>query len=172
MAMSLNFTTEENVSERLEELQKRVSERMESILREVSYQATGKEEEESAPIPRLMGRWNHWLFISGQLESARSYDIGEDKSTITINYSGMRYEEFYADDFKSWWEFAEDNDPNPLTAELERDYAFYQETGIDEIASPVDAKHEHAIEWGLLYAAPQIRNEAGRQFDILLERYR
>ena len=168
---SIKFEIQDNVSEYLDKLQDGMLDNMEYVLKQVSYEATGTLEDESKPIPKLIGRWNPWLFMSGQTDSARTYDISSKKSEININYSGMRYEEMYSEEeFSPWWEFAEDFDSNPRTAVLERDYAYYQETGIDSVASPADAKHKWAIEWGLLYASGSIRKETARQIRLVFGR--
>lgn len=170
--MSLSFLIEETVNEGLDKLQKRVSEDMERILNEIAYAATGRYEDETAPIPRLMSTdWNPYLFMSGQVDSGRTFEISDDKAEIHINYSGLRYYEEYTDEeFMPWWEFSENQEANPAERILERDYAFYQETGIDPIASPKHAKHKHAIEWGLLYASPEIRKETIRQWELMMQR--
>ena len=165
--MKIKFGVEETVSEGLDKLQEEFQAELEDILTEMAYQATGREEDESAPIPKLMGKMNPWLFISGQLESARTFEIGERKSKVIINYSGMRYDEWYTEEeFRPWWEFAENFESYTQYAILERDYALFQETGRDDVASPHDARHKFAIEWGMREAArpmrTKLRAELGR----------
>lgn len=169
---SVKFEVTEDVSEGLDALQQRVSDEMEWILNEISYEFTGKEGDGSAPIARRIGRYNHWLYESGQTESARTFDISKDKAEIIINYSGMRYEEAYTDEeFKAWWEFAEDFNPNPYTNVLERDYAYYQETGIDEVAQSHKARNKWAITMGLLGDAYKVPREAARLLSIIFDRH-
>ena len=66
-------------------------------------------------------------------------------------------EEFLGDHAKVWWEFSEELDPGLPEEErtLARDYAFYQETGVDKIARPRGAKHKYAIQRGLWAASQQ-----------------
>jgi len=169
--MSLKWLVEETVTQGLNDLQDRVSSDMEYILNQMADEATGKYEDESAPIPSLMSKkWNKYLFTTGQRDIARTVEISEGKAEIAINYSGMDIEEELGSDAKIWWEFAKGQETDPYERELERDYAYYQETGRDPIASPKNAKHQHAIEWGLLYASPKIRKEAERQWKLMLER--
>lgn len=168
---SIKFEVEDNVSEYLTKLQDGLLDNMEYVLREVSYEATGKPEDDTQPIPRLIGRYNHWLYISGQTDTARTYNISNEKSEIIINYSGKRYEEYFdPEEFKPWWEFAEDFNSDPRSAILERDYAYYQETGIDPVAKSSDARQIHAIEWGLLAASGSIRKETARQIGLVFGR--
>ena len=169
--MKLEFDVEETVTEGLEKLQEEFQGEIEFILRELAYQATGKEEDTSAPIPSLMGRWNPWLYMSGQEESARTYEHDGGIHRVIINYSGMRYEEMYTpEEFKPWWEFAEDFESYAPEAILERDYAYFQETGRDSIADSKDAKHKYAIEWGMKAAARPIRDKLRSELETILNR--
>ena len=152
----------------LEELQNGLPDEMEYILREASYEATGHEGEEDGTIPHYMSTtFNPNLFLSGQEETNHIYDITERKSTIEMIYTGMELDLNLGDDARRWWEFSENFDP---TLALERDYAYYQETGRDPVAKPNDARHKYAIEWGMRDAARPILNTVGRQLELVFER--
>ena len=166
MVMSLEFLIEETVTQGLTELQERVSDEMEFILNEMAYAATGYEDNESAPIPsRMSTSFNPFLFYSGQMEENRQVEISQDESEIRVKYSGMLLEEVFGSEAKVWSEFGD-----PVEGILERDYAFYQETGQDPIARPAGAKHKYAIQRGLWAAHKQIRETAGRNWKLMLER--
>lgn len=74
---------------------------------------------------------------------------GSNVSTLEIYYTGMRLHNNYDDEARVWWEFAEGQEADPTERVLERDYSFYQETGIDPIALPKYAKHTGAIAKGV-----------------------
>ena len=149
---SIRFEVTEDVSKGLDALQQRVSEEMEDILNEMAYDATGREGEEDAPIPhRMSTSFNPFLYTSGQELTNRFVEISERKSTIDIIYSGMDLDLTLGDDARRWWEFSEDFDP---TLALERDYAYFQETGRDPVVKdPRQARHKYAIEFGMKDAA-------------------
>jgi hypothetical protein len=171
--MSLKFEIIENVSEGLDTLQSRISDEMEHILNEMAYAATGYEDDETAPIPsRMSTEFNPYLFLSGQLKQNREVNITPDKSEITVKYSGLGLEEMLGSSALVWWEFSEELDPGlPMSDRtLARDYAFYQETGVDKIARPRGAKHKYAIQRGLYAAHKDIGERAAREFKMLLNK--
>lgn len=169
--MSLSFLIEETVTQGLTELQERISGEMENVLNELAYAATGYEGDTSAPIPsRMSTDYNPFLFLSGQMKENRFVEVTSGKAEISIKYSGMGLEEELGSEAKIWWEFAKDQEQDPYERELERDYAFYQETGSDPIAAPRGAKHKYAIQRGLHSSTSQIHEAAIRQWKMMLER--
>lgn len=188
--MSLKFAVEDNASQGLDALQARFSEEKRTVLQEMMFAATGRPGDTKAPIARrlmedgmgLPGRYsyNPWLFRSGQDTSFWTFDLNDDESFVLANYSGMRgYREL--DEFKVWIEFDEeyggDNyweiyKKDPYDRELDRDYAFYQETGVDKYASPADAHHIGFVSKGLEEASQQaisqrLKSEMGRILNAL-----
>lgn len=111
--------------------------------------------ENSGFIPKYMSTtFNPNLFISGQEEEywiiknqTRSGVIGGGNvSSLEIIYTGMRlHETFPPGEAKVWSEFSEDG----AMYKLERDYAFYQETGLDPLAPSSMAKHTGAVAKGV-----------------------
>lgn len=169
--MSIKYSIEEDVSEGFDKLQARVSEDMKHILSEMMIDATGTEGEENAPIPRRLmyepkpTEYNPYLFMSGQDRSRWDYNINEDESSVIANYSGMEHRTMRPpeDEFMVWWEFSEEYDPempqeewyilvfhtDPTERTLDRDYAFYQETGVDKYAKPEHARHKGFVNRGM-----------------------
>ena len=163
---SVRFEITEDVSQGLDKLQQRVSGDMEHILRELSYEAVGRDGETSAPVPRRMSTtFNPYMYTSGQEEENKFYEISENNSSVDILYSGMELDDYLGDEARRWWEFSENFDP---TSSLERDYAYYQETGRDPIALPNDARHKFAIEWGMRDAARPILKRLDSQMKRIL----
>lgn len=111
-------------------------------------------DESSGFIPKYMStEFNPNLFISGQEEEywviknqTRSGVIGGGNvSSLEVIYTGMRlHKTFPPGEAKVWSEFGEDGD----TYELERDYSFYQETGLDREAPSHMARHTGAVAKG------------------------
>ena len=118
--------------------------------------------------------YNPYLFMSGQDKGHWKIEQDQDQSSITANYSGMRgyMANFDGDGFKVWVEFSEEfrdyidegyaweeayyivqHQTEPHDRILDRDYAFYQETGQDEFASPENADHIGYVSEGLQEAA-------------------
>ena len=61
-----------------------------------------------------------------------------------------------------WYEFSTEYPKyiwNPLKRHLARDYAYYQETGIDPIAKSEDAKHKGFIRRGVQNSEKRIQNK-------------
>jgi len=163
--MTFKWDIEETVSGGLDKLQAQFEEDMKYILNELAYEATGRYEERNAPIPKMMGYWNPNLYMSGQEDEHRFFEPTENGAEFIIQYTGMTE---FSEEMYVWFEFG--GFSSAQTTTLERDYSYYQETGKDPIAKPSDAKHTHAVEWGLLYAYPDIRRELRRQLGLMLNR--
>lgn len=152
----------------------------EFILEEMMFAATGHKGDVTSPIPRRLmlegtsGQskysYNPYLFESGQDKSWWTFKLDGTISSVEANYSGMRGYET-KQDFMVWAEFSEEWEEDPYYAQktdpydrhLDRDYAFYQETGADKYASPKDARHKGFVNKGMGEAA-------GKQIPIALER--
>jgi len=164
---------EDTVTGYLNALQSQMEKDSEYILNHVADEVTGKDEDDSAPIPKLMStRFNPYLYISGQLPENREVKVDNGKSVIEILYSGMGLEEWYGDEAMVWWEFSKEQDPSipPRERTLARDYAYYQETGADIIADYRNAKHKRAIQTGLTTSSDKIAKETARQYELMLGR--
>ena len=154
---------EDTFSEYLDFIYNSLHENMPKELKREARLLTGDEWDENSGFiaPRmtvsLFGEFNPNLFASGQEEeywviknASRSLvQGGGNVSSLEAIYTGMRLHKHYDDDAMVWWEFAEDNEPDPALRVLGRDYSFYQETGIDPIARPEDARAQGAIKEGV-----------------------
>lgn len=184
--MSVKFEFQDNLSEYLNELQTSFKKEEEYILKELMYSATGYKGDRTAPIPSILMTgtkgYNKWLFQSGQDASRWEIKIGEDEGVVLANYSGM---EGYntADEFKVWIEFSNEYIENdfdyystkkidPYDRTLNRDYAFYQETGADKYADPDNAHHKGYVNKGMGNAADtQIPDALRRNIERLLSKH-
>lgn len=174
--MALKFLVEENVTDGLDALQVRVSENMEHILNEMADVATGKLNTDDAPIPEGMSLdFNPFLFSSGQMDKNRHAKIEKDQSILDVVYTGMDLQHDFiglGSYARVWREFARDEDAGmpPTERTLVRDYAYYQETGIDKLAKPKGAKHQHAIRNGLSEARERMGEKGAKEFKKMLEK--
>ena len=107
--------------------------------------------------------FNRNLYKSGQDQSKWIYNKRDDGHAITITYTGMT-DRVHGSDFKTWIEFSREfieegadetayhivkRKYTPYQLHLERDYAFYQETGLDEYTNPKFARHTQYVEKGV-----------------------
>ena len=151
----------------MDALNSELASNMKHILDEMMESATGKEGDEKAPISKNIGmKQNKWLYKSGQQKEFWRYESGTGTHYVIANYSGLRGP-IFDDGFDAWYEFSNlwnkydrnsylidlaiRNEGEELT--LMRDYAYYQETGIDVYASPKHAKHQGAVKKGLEIAS-------------------
>lgn len=125
------------------------------------------------------GEFNPNLFMSGQEEeywnlyaNSNPHGLmgGKNSIGIEISYTGARLHQNYGDEAKVWWEFAEGNEGNPEERILERDYAFYQETGIDKIARPKDARATGAIATGVHEAKDELLDHSAKYLLSILKK--
>ena len=165
--MKIKFlNTRETVSEYLTLLTEEVDKGKKKHLHDMAELLTHKGIEPLAPKKNTP-----YLYKSGEKESRWVYDLWDkNKATVSITYSGMTYkEDGYSNKLKTWLEFSEEakyaqealerGDYSEYTyyryhmsatsRTLSRDYAFFQETGIDELADSDDAKHKYFIERGI-----------------------
>ena len=193
----IKFEFEDNLSKYFTRLEALWDKEEKFIMKELMYSATGRLGDTYAPIPtRLMHEgkngkaeynYNPYLYESGQDASQWLYTKGETESEIIANYSGMRGHRAN-DRLKVWVEFSEEfleemaygSTPEAAYAEvkqidpkfrtLDRDYAFYQETGIDEWADSEDAEHIGFVKRGLEEASKEkIPNTLERQMGRILK---
>ena len=166
--MKAKVTVTETVSEKMDLLQQQFEDDVEEILQKLADAVTGTDEDDFAPIPSLMStEFNPNLYMSGQERRHRFVKKSKNQSVITIVYTGMDLHEIHGDDAKVWWEFAEDLETDPKYRKLERDYAYYQETGMDPIAEYSDAHHVGAINTGLGLGVHYIEKELVNQMELL-----
>ena len=96
---------------------------------------------------------------------------GRNASGIEITYTGMRIEEYSSSDpLKIWWEFAEDPTVEPAERELKRDYSFFQETGMDPIAKPKQARAKGAIALGVREGKHELLDHSTKYLESIMKR--
>jgi hypothetical protein len=143
--MKVKIQVEDTVSEYLEKLEQGFKDAKpllnQSFAEEIVGSYGGTNSGHIAPL--MSTTFNPYLYMSGQDQSKWKYTENEGSSTITVLYSGMGLNEMYSRP-KVWSEFGD-----KFEGVLERDYAYYQETGRDPIAKKEDAKHIGAIARGL-----------------------
>lgn len=86
-------------------------------------------------ISEFIPQWNPNLIMSPMERDNQIYEVSNELSVLELVYTGFTRREELID---VWWEFSDDMEQmrKPDERELERDYAYYQETGIDSIANP------------------------------------
>lgn len=149
--MKAKITVEDSLTEYFNTIQANMDENTDEQLRLMARRLVGEEEDPNdGYIAREMSTgFNPNLYISGQEEdfwnitqNTSQLMGGHQSSVLEIIYTGMRLHENRGNDAKVWSEFMNDY------GRLGRDYAFYQETGLDPIAKSSDAKHKGAIAKG------------------------
>ncbi|MBO6273020.1 hypothetical protein J6O48_09630 [bacterium] len=157
--MKVKLTVKESLTEYFETIQANMEENKDKQLRIMAKELVGEydDPDDGYIAPLMSTKFNPNLFLSGQDEDnwrvsheASQLMGGHQASIIEIMYTGLKLYDIYGiDEAKVWWEFAKDQEPDPEERVLERDYAFFQETGIDPIAKPKYAKHKGAIATGV-----------------------
>ena len=172
--MRVRVKIEDSLSEYLERLHSLFNEEKEEILRTATRVVTGEYGDKYAYIPfRMSTKFNPNLYMSGQEEDRWIIEKDGPITHLYFNYTGMTYQrrfvtggtrayienEEYGDNyFKVWWEFATEStrEKKPSQRVLGRDYAYFQETGMDSIAKKKYAKHPRAIRDGLHAGTPEM----------------
>ena len=154
--------TEDTTSEYLDKLEQNINDQEVSLAGDLAKEFTGTGGTGTGHIPKHMStKFNPNLFMSGADERYWQVSKG-DVTTIEILYTGMRLHEEYSNPLV-WWQFATEDTMGNLPRErtLERDYAYFQETGIDNVAKPELAKHKHAVQKGLSEASEKDLSKVG-----------
>lgn len=146
---------EDTITEYFDLISKNIDENAPTQLKKMAEKLTGEYDTHEGYITQNMAvvkyrEFNPNLHLSGQDQDY--WEILEENSvhSLTITYTGMRLYDLYdIDEAKVWWEFAENQEGNPRDRILARDYAFYQETGIDKYALPKYARAKGAIAHGV-----------------------
>ena len=99
-------------------------------------------------IEPLMPKWNPNLMYSPLEREHQIVKTSSTLSSLELIYTGFTELE-EGGEINVWSEFAEHG--NPATHHLERDYAFYQETGYDPIA-PVFGGHGYVAKGTAAYS--------------------
>lgn len=84
-------------------------------------------------IDPLMPKWNPNLMFSPLERKNNHFSTTGGKSTLELIYTGFTEEARHDGLEKIYWEFGD-----PIEHILDRDYAYYQETGVDKFAPTKD----------------------------------
>jgi len=124
-------------------------------------------------IAPLMSKWNPYLYSTGQNSKYWVGESNRDLTTLEALYTGADINDFYGGKPPKgvWWEFAtlETAHLDPQDRELERDYAYFQETGRDKIAEPRKARNKGAIEKGIFLSVGHLRSETEQYLSRLIQ---
>lgn len=157
MSNEIKFNIKEDrISEYLDTISNKVDNQAKQHLTDMAKLLTG-----TSGIQQYIAPWNPNLFLSGKDQSKWIFEQSDDRSSISVNYTGMTARS-RSYDFKVWWEFSEEYQnassyddwewlqySEPFERTLARDYAYYQETGEDEVAEESDARNQQYIEKGI-----------------------
>lgn len=162
---------EDTITDYLNELESLIEEEKPQLLNTLMREVVGYPYSFGGFVAPLMStKWNPFLYSSGQDSSMWHGEIGEVSRLETV-YSGMKLHQLF-DKPKVWSEFATPetkNQSDPRKRKLARDYAYFQETGIDPIADPRYAKHKHAVEEGFAASTNHVIAETGKYVERLMQ---
>ena len=174
---------EDTITEYLDLISNDIQEYAPRELKKLARLLVGEEENEASGYiaQHMSTTFNPFLFMSGQFEenwffsnSTNPHNLmgRKNSNTIEIIYSGMELQEYYGDEARLWWEFAKDGDNHSPDRELERDYAYFQETGIDKLARSKDAKHKGAIAKGVKASKAELLDHSKQYLDSILHKHK
>lgn len=152
--------TKETVSEYFRQVGVNFHEHAPDVLEEMGDILVGN-------ITEFAPDWNPNLYLSGYEKDWWIIEPTDTGTILDIIYTGMLYEDTVGEDeMKGWFEFGGSSyPPSPPT----RDYAYYQETGQDPIASPGGAKHKWFVAKGAKKSQKPIVNKAQVYLDDILQ---
>ena len=122
--------TEDTVTEYLTKLDKHFKESQPKMLKKLARELSQEY------ITPLVPTWNPNLYLSGLDESKWIVKTSTELIGIDVIYTGFTE---FSQDMYVWWEFG--GYSTLKTTSLERDYAYYQETGKDPKATPFEGHH-------------------------------
>jgi len=167
----IRFEVDDNFTKYLEELEKNFEASKGTLVEAFTRAIVGNYGSPiSGHIAEFMSQtFNPYLFTSGQDEHYWQLETSKDKSVIEVLYSGMHLHDVYPPGkARVWWEFGKYGIGGNKDV-LERDYAYYQETGHDKLAKPGDAKHTGAIEHGLSLSNQKDLEKTADYFNEILK---
>ena len=157
--MTLKFEVTENVTEYLDKLDAHMETESKTILHNLGAILV-----EDYITPRIP-KWNPNLVNSGEDTDYWKFSNKGGRHTLEILYTGMTDEAMDGDLEKGvWWEFGDQG-----TRTLKRDYAYFQETGIDPIALHIDAKNKWFVANSVWASKNQLLTIASKYMDDIME---
>lgn len=172
----IKFQIEENITEYLDIITKNIDENAPQQMKKMARKLTGEFDTEEGYITQNMAvvkfrEFNPNLHLSGQDEDYWVITNKEGKHSLEITYTGLRlYELYEPDDARVWWEFAEGQEADPSKRFLERDYSFFQETGIDRYALPKYARAKGAIAMGVRQGKEELYEMSAKYLENILNK--
>ena len=162
---------EDTITEYIEELESLFESEKPQLLNTLMREIVGYSYSFGGYVAPLMSTdFNPFLYSSGQDSSMWHGEIGEGISRLETVYSGMKLHMLHNKPMV-WWEFATPDTVGnqPRERKLLRDYAYFQETGIDPIAKSKDAKHKHAIERGFANSESHVIDETAKYINRIMQ---
>lgn len=163
--------TEDTTSEYLDRLHKTITEHEVSFAGDIAEEFGGRMGTHRGHIPKHMSTtFNPYLYRSGADNRYWHVTHTDGLATIEMLYTGERLNQELAKPLV-WWEFAtkDTRSKPPRERTLARDYAYFQETGIDEEVPSKFAKHKHAIQKGLSEASEKDLAKPAEYLILLME---
>lgn len=167
----IKFQVDDNFTKYLEELEKNFDTGKSAMTEAFTRSIVGNYGSPiSGHIAEFMSQtFNPYLFTSGQDENYWNLNKSKGKSVIEVLYSGMHLHNVYPPGkARVWWEFGKEG-VGGRNDVLERDYAYYQETGRDKLAKSEDAKHQGAIEYGLLMSSEKDLEKTAHYLELIMK---
>lgn len=165
------IVTEDTITEYLDNLQSNYEKQEHTLLEKMATKLVGEYDDETDGFiaPLMSTEFNPNLFLSGQDDAYWDIERGDELSSLEITYTGMRLHSNYTHPLV-WWEFATKASAGeaPRYRELDRDYAYFQETGKDPVAKSFKAKHKHAIKMGVYAGSWAVREVAAEYLNRLM----
>ena len=162
-ALKSNITiTEDTFTPYLEWLHEEITDKTDDLLKQMARELVGDygNPNDGFIAPNMSTTFNPNLFISGQEEQYWLLDLGE-VSSLEVIYTGMRLPR----GSMVWWEFGDKEE-----GIIERDYAFYQETGLDKYAEQEDARHTDAVYRGVMESREYLNEFLAEQIYSLMRK--
>lgn len=174
--MAMKFEIEDNLTEYFNELEKHFNSHKDTLGVAFARKVVGNYGEERSHIAKHMSKWNPYLYTTGQNQNYWDWNVGEDKTTVEVLYSGKHiHQDRRSGITRIWWEFATKETRGNYSWErkLDRDYAEFQETGDSSNAHfPIDpekARNKHGINKGLREVNQKDLDKAGEYLMIIME---
>lgn len=148
--------TGDTTTEYLDKLLTEFNEGSDDLLEDIAYEVV-------AEITEFAPSWNPNLLESGDDMDNWSYTHRPGLHTLEILYTGFTPKAESRDLKKGvWWEFGD-----PSERELKRDYAYFQETGIDPVAKPEKAKSKFFVKRGTVASAANVYELVEEYFEMI-----
>ena len=159
MSKEIQFQVQDTLSDYFRLVSEKVDEDAENHLKKMARHLTGEKGIEK----HMSHRFNKNLYKSGKDSRNWLYEHEGHRHSMTVKYTGLTGRQ-HSSYFRTWIEFSDEfieegadwhaydyvkQYYSQRELHLNRDYAYYQETGIDQYADEDDAKYTHYVEKGV-----------------------